>query len=555
MRRSYRLVIGLIILLLFVSTANADKRVALVIGNGAYKNVPNLSNPANDASDVAAALAQSDFDIIFETNLDQLGMQEASIRFARAARTADVALFYYSGHALQFAGVNYLVPVDADLRDEADLRRMLRADQILADLQQAKNLRILVLDACRDNPFAEDIVRSIGRSRSVNIERGLAKMDSPDGTIISYATQSGRTADDGSGRNSAYTGAFLKRIAEKDTITAVFQHISAEVYESTRGTQVPELSLSFFGEYYLNGKMQSDAPPSSTAAAADPCAGAAQHWTSAKSIGTIAAFEDHIVRFPMCAFVGLANSRIAALTMKSGSTTSTTSTTSPFDGVWVIKELCEKQGIWRADTYQYAGEIKDGIFHYQFGEEGKAGSWTYHGRVEGDGSANIEVNGLTGNPAIDPLHRRSGTSVHYKIALKLDKERGAGIRVESPRSCRFEWSKLSPTMSSNPGANLNAPGRLPDENSKLKSGKEKPRQKFSSVEGKHTKDSSDVPQGRHVPIGLSCTQMLGKCGVVCAANTGRPDCASTVCVRLQQECLSSGCWRGKAFNSCGLVRQ
>src|SRR3954471_10830092 len=163
MRRAYNFVIALIIFLLTFSAANAERRVALVIGNGAYKNVPKLPNPANDASDVAAALAKSGFDIIFETNLDQLGMQEASIRFAREARSADVALFYYSGHALQFAGVNYLLPVDAVVRDEVDLRRLVRADEILADLQQAKNLRILVLDACRDNPFADELRRNVGQ--------------------------------------------------------------------------------------------------------------------------------------------------------------------------------------------------------------------------------------------------------------------------------------------------------------------------------------------------------------------------------------------------------
>src|SRR3954452_20147088 len=100
---------------------------------------------------------------------------------------------------------------------------MARADQILADLQQAKNLRILVLDACRDNPFAEDLKRSIGRSRSANVGRGLAKKESPDGPIISYAPQTGRTADYESGRNTPYTGAFLKLIVEKDNITTVFQ--------------------------------------------------------------------------------------------------------------------------------------------------------------------------------------------------------------------------------------------------------------------------------------------------------------------------------------------
>ncbi len=135
--------------------ALADNRVALVIGNGAYVHAPHLPNPTHDAEDVAAALKRNGFETILGTDLDQAGMQNAAIRFARAARTADVAVFYYSGHAMQYAGVNYLVPVDAELRDEADLRRMARVDEILADLQQAKNLRILVLEllprqsACR----------------------------------------------------------------------------------------------------------------------------------------------------------------------------------------------------------------------------------------------------------------------------------------------------------------------------------------------------------------------------------------------------------------------
>src|SRR5262245_5067232 len=116
----------------------ADTRVALVIGNGAYRNVPRLTNPANDAVDVAAALKLVGFETIVATDLDRAGMDEAAIRFARAARNADIALLYYSGHALQFGGVNYLAPIDTQLRDAADLRRLVRLDDIVADLQQAK---------------------------------------------------------------------------------------------------------------------------------------------------------------------------------------------------------------------------------------------------------------------------------------------------------------------------------------------------------------------------------------------------------------------------------
>ena len=157
--------------------ALAETRVALVIGNGAYVHAPNLPNPAHDAQDVVAALKRSHFEVISGSDVNEADMQDLAIRFSRAARTADVALFYYSGHAMQFNGVNYLMPVDAELKDEADLKRFTRVDDVLNDLQQAKNLRILVLDSCRDNPLADELKRSIGLTRSTSIGRGLAKIE------------------------------------------------------------------------------------------------------------------------------------------------------------------------------------------------------------------------------------------------------------------------------------------------------------------------------------------------------------------------------------------
>jgi uncharacterized caspase-like protein len=124
---------------------------------------------------------------------------------------------------MQFAGVNYLMPVDARLTDEADLRRMARVDDIVADVQQAKNLRILVLDSCRDNPLAEQLKRSIGTTRAGDLSRGLAKIDSPQGMIVAYSTQAGRTAEDDQGRNSPYTAAFLKHIEAAEEIGTVFR--------------------------------------------------------------------------------------------------------------------------------------------------------------------------------------------------------------------------------------------------------------------------------------------------------------------------------------------
>jgi urea transport system substrate-binding protein len=318
MRRNASLALFAVLFLgIIIAPALADKRVALVIGNGAYREVPRLLNPRNDAEDVVAALKRNGFETIVGLDLDKAGMEEKTISFARAARTADIAIFYYSGRALQYGGVNYLAPIDAKLIDEADLRRMTRVDEIVADLQQAKNLRILVLDSCRDNPLAEQLKRSIGASRAVSIQRGLAKIDSPEGMIVSYATQAGRTASDGNGRNSPYTTAFLKHIEERDEIGTIFRRIAGDVYESTKREQLPELSLSFIGEFYLRGRVEITVPAVPVAPSApDPCAAASDHWKAADAIGSVAAFEDHLARFPNCTFAGLAKARIESLKEK-----------------------------------------------------------------------------------------------------------------------------------------------------------------------------------------------------------------------------------------------
>jgi hypothetical protein len=269
--------------------AFAEKRIALVIGNGDYRSAATLPNPRNDASDVAAALRRSGFETDVGFDLDKAGMDAAAIRFARAARDADVAMFYYSGHAMQFAGANYLMPVDARLTDEADLRLMLKVDDVVADLQQAKNLRILVLDSCRDNPLAEGLKRSIGATRAAGLQRGLARIDTPQGMIVAYATQAGRTADDGGSRNSPYTRAFLGQIEAVEEIGTVFRRISADVYNSTQQKQLPELSLSLIGEFYLNGRPTGPGPAQADVAALQKQLQAIQEQLKAKSGPAVAA--------------------------------------------------------------------------------------------------------------------------------------------------------------------------------------------------------------------------------------------------------------------------
>jgi formylglycine-generating enzyme required for sulfatase activity len=313
MRGLSSLALGLVLCCVALANAWAERRVALVIGNGAYANAPRLPNPPHDAEDVAAALKNLNFDVIRGIDVDQAGMQDAVIRFARATQSADVGVFYYSGHAMQFNGVNYLMPVDARLDDEADLYRFTRVDDVLRYLQQVKALKILVLDSCRDNPLTETLKRSIGSTRAVSVQRGLAAMEAPTGTIVSYSTQKGQTAADGMGRNSPYTAAFLRHIEEPAEIGDIFRDVSADVFRATDEKQLPELSLSIIGKFYLKGPAAVTATVTPRPAPADPCAAAGDHWRSAESIGTAAVFEDHLARFPACSFAGLAKARIDAL--------------------------------------------------------------------------------------------------------------------------------------------------------------------------------------------------------------------------------------------------
>jgi Caspase domain len=306
--------------------AAADKRVALVIGNGAYRSVPRLPNPTNDAQDVAAALKRMNFETIVGLDLDRAGMDAAAIRFSRAAREADVALFYYSGHAMQFSGINYLAPVDAKLADEADLRLLTRVDDIVADLQRAKNLRILILDSCRDNPLAEELKRSIGTTRGVSIQRGLAKIDSPEGVILAFATQAGRTAADGAGRNSPYTTAFLKHIEAQEEIGAVFRKISADVYTATQQSQLPELSLSLIGEFYLKGRAELRVNVNPGLAVA-PLSDAAQAWAVTKDTTSPAVLEDFVRQFGTTPYGSMARARLEEL--KSAAVTTPSRTQRP----------------------------------------------------------------------------------------------------------------------------------------------------------------------------------------------------------------------------------
>ncbi len=226
-----------------------EKRVALVIGNSAYENVTALPNPANDAKAIGQFLNSAGFEVIQATDLDHDEMiqvlQDFSARIsARGPNT--VAFVYYAGHGLQIAGDNYLVPVDAKIAAEGDVpNAAIRLVDVMATLQAVPSrMRVVVLDACRNNPFSQ--LKDTGR--------GLAIVDAPNGSIVGYSTAPGTEAFDGEGKNSPYTSAFLRLGREPNLpIEQFFKKVRVVVNDVTEGKQTPWESSSLTSDFYFFG--------------------------------------------------------------------------------------------------------------------------------------------------------------------------------------------------------------------------------------------------------------------------------------------------------------
>lgn len=221
-----------------------EGRIALVIGNSAYKQAP-LANPTNDAADIAKALQDVGFKVILKRNANTRDMRQAIREFGSELRRAEVGLFYFAGHGLQVKGNNYLVPVGADIENEADAEDLaIDANYALRTMEEAQvKVSIVILDACRNNPLARGF-----RSAS----RGLATMNAATGSLIAFATAPGSVAADGVGRNGIYTKHLLASLAQLDTdILKVFQRTRAAVVKETGGKQTPWESTSLIGDFYF----------------------------------------------------------------------------------------------------------------------------------------------------------------------------------------------------------------------------------------------------------------------------------------------------------------
>jgi uncharacterized caspase-like protein len=254
----------------WAAPAWAEKRAALVIGNAAYVNSGALANPVNDANDVAAVLGKMGFEVLLGVDLDKRGFDLKVREFARTLAQADVALFYYAGHGLQVSGRNFLVPVDARLETERDLDfEGVGLDFVLKqmELEREGKTNIVLLDACRDNPLARNLARTMG-TRSANVGQGLAQVRTGVGTFIAYSTQPGNVALDGQGRNSPFTSALTKAVQEPGrTITTVMIDVRKDVLAATGGRQVPWDHSALTGDFYFHRAAAAGAMPKPSDAA------------------------------------------------------------------------------------------------------------------------------------------------------------------------------------------------------------------------------------------------------------------------------------------------
>ena len=251
--------LGLAALAATLVPAAADKRVALVIGNSAYQHAPSLTNPGNDAGDMAAKLRGLDFQVVDGIDLGKRDMEKRIRAFADILAGADVGLFYYAGHGLQVDGRNFLAPIDAELRAESDLDfEAVELDLVLKQMVRNAPTSIVFLDACRDNPLAANLAKV---SRSIDIGRGLARVETPASMMIVYATEPGKVALDGTGRNSPFTAALLRHIdSEGASISDVMIDVRNDVLKETGGAQRPFESASLTGQFYFKPRAETAAP-------------------------------------------------------------------------------------------------------------------------------------------------------------------------------------------------------------------------------------------------------------------------------------------------------
>lgn len=380
---------AVLVLLLLPTIAHAQKRVALVIGNSGYKFAGELKNPKNDAADMAAALRRFGFQVIDGVDLDKVTFDQKVREFGAALANADAGVFFYSGHGLQVAGQNYLVPVDAkaETADALDFE-MVRLDLVQRTMERTTATNILFLDACRNNPLARNLARAMG-TRSTEIGRGLAPVESGVGTLISFSTQPGNVALDGAGRNSPFAGALVRHIANTaDSLSDLLIAVRNDVRKETDNKQVPWEHSALTGRFYFDTAISPS--PSQPAPPARPkLSASAEEWSRLDKT-SIAELETFLRRHGSSPEADYARARLADLRNQAMTTVAPPRRASEyrehtFDGTWDVRGTESENCGHPFRTWRWNDPIR--IIGSQI--VGRGGSAT--GRVSPDGSFQITI--------------------------------------------------------------------------------------------------------------------------------------------------------------------
>ena len=287
----------------FGTPARAETKVALVVGNGAYQNVPELPNPPHDAADVAAAFLRLGFSVRLVTDANYDTMRLALVEFNRKARDAEMAVVFFAGHGMEIGGENWLIPVDAELRSDSDAaQEAISLHAVMLMVSSASKLGLVMLDACRNNPFAAKMRRTVATR---GVDRGLGRIEPINNVLVAYAAKDGTTAADGDGRNSPFTAALLKYLETPGLeINFLFRNVRDDVIASTKGEQQPFIYGSLTKEaIYLK-------PPPAASASFDIDQIA---WALVKDTTDEAALKRFIAQYPRSPLRKEAEARIAAL--------------------------------------------------------------------------------------------------------------------------------------------------------------------------------------------------------------------------------------------------
>jgi hypothetical protein len=320
-----RAAVGLVLLLLFSPVAHAERRVALVIGNGAYQKVIKLANSANDAKAIAGMLRAAKFDeVSLYENLGIRELRQAIKDFSDLARGADTAVIYYSGHGIEVNGVNYLIPTDSILDSDIDVPyEAYSLDNLLQVLEPARRLRLVMLDACRENPFARSMKRTTA-SRAVG--GGLAPVEPNSvNTLIGFAAKAGSIALDGLGPNSPYTSALLNNIATPGLdLRIAFGRVRDEVLKATRNKQEPVVYGSLGGTEIalVSATAPQDVRPISPSRRVVDYDKEMEitFWNAVKDARSKELLQTYLERYPSGNFAGLAKALIEQLDKEQSAT-------------------------------------------------------------------------------------------------------------------------------------------------------------------------------------------------------------------------------------------